>query len=172
KIAEKYSLKRQRERVRKIDYEEIYRKTGRNNAPDEHFLLKKNTITSGKIREWKNALNWFQLSIVEGLAYDWIVQNKYPITQKKISRLFASFVYSVFIRPVGKSYSFAKRMLKKLKRLCVFCFFRVRDLYKKKKLSHSLCKLIKFIKVFINPYDIIKNEKKERNSNDDIYPLR
>lgn len=111
-IAEKYGIEQQKARISTVDYNQMYKKFGRNNAPDAHSLLKKTHIRSGLIGQWRRNLNWFQISLLEGLAGSWLVENSYPITKNRVARLGASVIYFAFIRPAGKLYSFVRKSFK------------------------------------------------------------
>ena len=107
-IAERYGIEQQRARISAVDYDRMCKKFGRDDAPDAHSLLKKNHIRSGLTGQWKDELNWFQISLLEGLAGRWLLENGYALTKPKIMQGVASLIYVISMKPLGRLYSFVQ----------------------------------------------------------------
>jgi len=51
---------------------------------DRKFLLHKNHINSGQYGQWKLQMNAKEVHKVEGLAYNWLLNNGYEVTSRKL----------------------------------------------------------------------------------------
>lgn len=97
-FSQKFNIQQQKERIREVSYESIYREYGREDAPEPHSLLKKDHIRSGKPEQWRQALSGFQIAMIESIAYDWLNEQGYIVTQGWLRRQVAKIIYFIFLK--------------------------------------------------------------------------
>ena len=101
-IAMKFSLQEQKKRIKQTNYKKIDEEIGRENAPEPHSLLKKNHINSGESGQWNVALSRFQIGMIESIAYDWLKEKGYPISQNAFWRYSSNIFYRVVLKNLVK----------------------------------------------------------------------
>lgn len=76
-IAHEHSLTAQVQRIREIDFESNGVRFG-HQLFDRTSQLHYNHIESGQVEQWRDALNETQITSLENMTYDWLVDAKYP----------------------------------------------------------------------------------------------
>lgn len=100
RIAQKYSINKQKERVSSFDY-------GREGIQSGYVTYESNTllhsdhIYSGEIDQWRHELSPIQAGVVECLAYDFLVTRGYSISQNWVQSK-ASHVMLFFFQLIYK----------------------------------------------------------------------
>lgn len=107
-IADKYSLKKQKERMADIATHKSSH--AQDQARDPETLLLKNHIHSGKRKQWQQKLSSLQIAIVEGIAGNWLTEQGYHLSQPWGLRQVAGIGYKAW-----KSTFLAKQRLRALK---------------------------------------------------------
>ena len=113
KIADKYSIERQQQRVQGFDYENSGEQQGEL-LYDPKSLLFSNHIQSGKSEQWRTALSWAEIALVEDMAYDWLNERGYAISQGWINRKalkIGRVLYFKLRHKVGQVYRGVRRQI-------------------------------------------------------------
>lgn len=108
RLSEKYAVDKQKRRIQSFDYESHGVRDGRS-VYDPISLLHRDHIHSGKSEQWKTALSHFQVGLLENMAYDWLVDRDYPISQNWVNRKAAAIGYLFYRVP-----RYTKKRIKKL----------------------------------------------------------
>lgn len=95
KISCNFTLPRQIEKTEIFDYNKLGIKVNENTVYDPKSLLHKNHIFSGESELWKREMTNLQLSIMEGVFYNWLVENNYLISQNIFSRQYGKILYNL-----------------------------------------------------------------------------
>lgn len=109
-LSDRYTLDKQRQRIRAIDYKnqdlgeeaDLY---------DPASLLHRNHIHSGQSGQWRTELSRFQVALLEYIAYDWLIDRGYSVSQTWANRRVAGVGYSLY-----RISSYAKKSIRKLVR--------------------------------------------------------
>lgn len=92
-IAERYELKRQKERIEKGNFPVT--ETGRI-KPDPQSLLLHRHINSGASEQWRHALTAMQIGLIEDIAEQWMIAHKYVPQSSIIDRKRGQAILGLF----------------------------------------------------------------------------
>ena len=104
KIAGKYTIEQQVKRIQSFDYNTYGVRSGKNNY-DPDFLLHDSHIFSGNTKQWIKMLSPFEIGLIEDIAYDWLLDKNYSISQALITRkASALFYFTLYLFHLSNSY--------------------------------------------------------------------
>jgi hypothetical protein len=94
-VAQKYSLKNQKKRISEFNYNDLGTHSV-DDVYDSSSLLHKDHIHSGKSKQWETELSRYQIASIENIAYEWLIEKDYPISQNSLVRKMANIYFVIF----------------------------------------------------------------------------
>jgi hypothetical protein len=111
-IANRYSLGNQVRRIKDFDYESSGVALTRDHKYHPDLLLHNDHIHSGKTGQWKTDLTDFQTGLIECVAYTWLQEVGYPVSQTWVKPWLANIVETIY--KVNGLFVFLKRVIRRI----------------------------------------------------------